>query len=116
MNKIFGLLSLMIINSLSAQFKVEVEAPETFTGKEVYLYSLIGSKDILESLVGLHGRIKQSEASWNHFTPIHVDLFCINDITNDYISGSFYGLMMDERIPSDTIIVSNGKFKVPIIH
>ena len=49
MNKIFGLLSLMVINSLSAQFKVEVEAPETFTGKEVYLYSLNGSKDILES-------------------------------------------------------------------
>ena len=28
MNKIFGLLSLMVINSLSAQFKVEVEAPK----------------------------------------------------------------------------------------
>jgi hypothetical protein len=44
----------------------------------------------------------------NNFTVL------INDITNDYISGSFYGLMMDERIPSDTIIVTNGKFKVPI--
>ena len=49
MNKIFGLASLMFINSLSAQFKVEVEAPATFTGKEVYLYSLNGSKDILET-------------------------------------------------------------------
>lgn len=49
MKKIFGLLSLMFINSISAQFKIEVEAPATFTGKEAYLYSLNGSKDILET-------------------------------------------------------------------
>lgn len=49
MNKIFGLLGLMLLNSLSAQFKVEIEAPATFTAKEVYLYSLNGSKDILET-------------------------------------------------------------------
>ncbi|WP_396187784.1 leucine--tRNA ligase [Flavobacterium sp.] len=41
------------------------------------------SKDVLESLVKTHGRIKQSEANWNNFTPIHVDLSCINDITNE---------------------------------
>lgn len=49
MNKIFGLMGLMLLNSLSAQFKVEIEAPATFTAKEVYLYSLNGSKDILET-------------------------------------------------------------------
>ncbi len=37
----------------------------------------------------------------------------VDSITNLYISGSFSGLIMDERIPADTIIVSNGKFKVP---
>lgn len=49
MNKIFGLLSLLVLNSLSAQFKVEIEAPASFNAKEVYLYTLNGSKDILES-------------------------------------------------------------------
>lgn len=49
MKKLFGLMSLMLLNSLSAQFKVEIEAPAAFTPKEVYLYSLNGSKDILET-------------------------------------------------------------------
>lgn len=49
MKKLFGLMGLVLLNSLSAQFKVEIEAPATFTPKEVYLYSLNGSKDILET-------------------------------------------------------------------
>lgn len=49
MKNIFGLLSLLFLNSLSAQFKVEINAPATFTPKEVYLYSLNGSKDYLET-------------------------------------------------------------------
>lgn len=49
MKKIFLLLSVVSLNSLSAQFKVDIDAPATFKGKEVYLYSLNGSKDILET-------------------------------------------------------------------
>lgn len=49
MKKILGIISLMMINSVSAQFKVEIEAPPSFAPKEVYLYTLSGSKDLLES-------------------------------------------------------------------
>lgn len=49
MNKLFGFVGLFLLSPLSAQFKVEIEAPATFTPKEVYLYSLSGSKDILET-------------------------------------------------------------------
>lgn len=49
MKKILGIISLMMINSVSAQFKVEIDAPPSFAPKEVYLYTLNGSKDLLES-------------------------------------------------------------------
>ena len=49
MKNIFGILSLFILSSVSAQFKIEIEAPSSFTAKEVYLYSLSGSKDLLEA-------------------------------------------------------------------
>lgn len=49
MKKILAITSLFLLNSLSAQFKIEIEAPATFTPKEVYLYALNGSKDLLET-------------------------------------------------------------------
>ncbi|WP_034690824.1 TlpA family protein disulfide reductase [Kaistella palustris] len=49
MKKIFGIACLSLINTISAQFKVFVEAPAAFTPNEVYLYSLNGSKDILNT-------------------------------------------------------------------
>ena len=49
MKKIFAILSLVMMNSLSAQFKIEIEASATYTPKEVYLYTLSGSKDLLET-------------------------------------------------------------------
>ncbi len=49
MKKILGIMSLLFLNSLQAQFKVDIEAPANFTPKEVYLYTLNGSKDILSS-------------------------------------------------------------------
>lgn len=42
-------MSLLALNSLSAQFKIDIEAPATFTPKEVYLYTLNGSKDVLNT-------------------------------------------------------------------
>lgn len=42
-------MSLLTVNSYEAQFKINVEAPSSFTPKEVYLYTLNGSKDVLNS-------------------------------------------------------------------
>ena len=38
-----------MLNTISAQFKINIEAPAGFTPKEVYLYTLNGSKDMLSS-------------------------------------------------------------------
>ena len=47
MKKIVVISALLVINSLSAQFKINIDAPAGFNPKEVYLYTLTGSKDIL---------------------------------------------------------------------
>ena len=39
----------MIASSASAQYKITVDAPASFTSKEAFLYSLNGSKDLLSS-------------------------------------------------------------------
>lgn len=49
MKKVLGIMGLLVLNSLSAQFKIDIEAPATFTPKEVYLYTLNGSKDVLNT-------------------------------------------------------------------
>lgn len=47
MKKIVAISALLLANSLSAQFKINIDVPAGFNPKEVYLYSLNGSKDIL---------------------------------------------------------------------
>lgn len=47
MKKLIFILSVLAVNSYEAQFKINVEAPSSFTPKEVYLYTLNGSKDVL---------------------------------------------------------------------
>ena len=49
MKKITLILSLLLINTYEAQFKISIDAPESFAAKEVYLYTLNGSKDVLNS-------------------------------------------------------------------
>ncbi len=49
MKKMIGIMSLLLLNSLQAQFKVNIETSAAFAPKEVYLYTLNGSKDILSS-------------------------------------------------------------------
>lgn len=49
MKKITLILSLLFINTYEAQFKISIDAPQSFTPKEVYLYTLNGSKDVLNS-------------------------------------------------------------------
>jgi leucyl-tRNA synthetase len=70
------------------------------------------SKDILESLVGLNCRIKQSEASWNHFTPIHVDLSVINDITNELDIEKFKAHPLYSDYKDAEFILEDGKYIV----
>lgn len=70
------------------------------------------SKDILESLVGLNCRIKQSEASWNHFTPIHVDLSVINDITNELDIEKFKAHPLYSDYKDAEFILEDGKYTV----
>lgn len=48
MKKIVAISALLLLaNSLYAQFKINIDVPAGFNPKEVYLYSLNGSKDIL---------------------------------------------------------------------
>jgi len=49
MKKVFAIAGLMAVSSLSAQFKINIESAAAFTPKEVYLYTLSGSKDIHQS-------------------------------------------------------------------
>ena len=49
MKKITLILALLIASVYDAQFKISVEAPQSFTPTEVYVYTLNGSKDVLNS-------------------------------------------------------------------
>ena len=49
MKKITFMLSVLVVNTYMAQFKITVDAPQTFTPKQVYVYTLSGSKDVLNS-------------------------------------------------------------------
>ena len=63
MKKILVIMGLLMITTLSAQFKVDIEAPSSFTAKEVYLYTLNGSKDVLQSKETRKGN------NWNFNVP-----------------------------------------------
>ena len=49
MKKLLFIGGLIAINHLGAQFKINIEAPANFESKEVYIYTLDGSKDKLYS-------------------------------------------------------------------
>jgi len=49
MKKILGIIALVALQTINAQFKINIEAPATFTPKEMYVYTLNGSKDILNT-------------------------------------------------------------------
>ena len=49
MKKIALFATVLLVNSYHAQFKIKIDAPASFTPKEVYLYTLNGSKDVLNS-------------------------------------------------------------------
>lgn len=49
MKKVIVTTCLLVLTNLSAQFKINIETAPSFTPKEVYLYTLSGSKDMLHS-------------------------------------------------------------------
>lgn len=63
MKKIFPIAALLLVSSLSAQFKINIEAPANFSPKEVYLYTLQGSKDVLNTKEIRKGNVWQIEVS-----------------------------------------------------
>lgn len=59
MKKIMATACLLALSTVSAQFKVNIESPAEFTPKEVYLYTLNGSKDMLHSKTNKKGNTWQ---------------------------------------------------------
>lgn len=59
MKKVIVTSCLLVLTNLSAQFKINIDSAPTFTPKEVYLYTLSGSKDILHSKAERRGNIWQ---------------------------------------------------------
>lgn len=47
MKNLFTAFTLLMLSPLSAQFKINIDAPESFTAKEALVYTLNGSKDVL---------------------------------------------------------------------
>lgn len=70
------------------------------------------AKELLENLRGIHGGLAQSEANWNHFTPIHVDLSCINDITNELDIEKFKSHPLYVDYKDAEFILEDGKYIV----
>jgi leucyl-tRNA synthetase len=68
--------------------------------------------ELLENLIGIHGRILQSETNWNHFTPIHVDLSVINDITNELDIEKFKAHPLYSDYIDAEFILEDGKYIV----
>jgi len=52
---VFSLLALSFFAKTQAQFKISIETPAEFVSKEAYIYTLDGSKDILNSKVNRKG-------------------------------------------------------------
>lgn len=61
MKKITVFLSLFLCSYYYSQFTINIEAPQSFSPKEVYLYTLNGSKDILSAKANKKGSMWQLE-------------------------------------------------------
>jgi leucyl-tRNA synthetase len=66
----------------------------------------------LNKLVSHHNDIKSSEADWRHFTPIHVDLAVINDITNELNIEAFKNHPLYSDYKDAEFILEDGKYIV----
>ncbi|MDI1316319.1 class I tRNA ligase family protein [Flavobacterium sp.] len=70
------------------------------------------AKEVLEKLVSYHKNIRSSAADWKHFTPIHVDLAVINDITNELDIEAFKKHPLYSDYANAEFITENGKYIV----
>jgi leucyl-tRNA synthetase len=70
------------------------------------------AKVVLDKLVSHHGEVKSSEASWKHFTPIHVDLSVINDVTNELDIEKFKIHPLYQDYKDAAFILEDGKYIV----
>ena len=70
------------------------------------------AKEVLEKLVSYHKNIRSSSADWKHFTPIHVDLAVINDITNELDIEAFKKHPLYSDYANAEFITENGKYIV----
>lgn len=70
------------------------------------------AEELLESLIEIQGRLVQSETNWNHFTPIHVDLSVINDITNELDIEKFKAHPLYSDYKDAEFILEDGKYIV----
>ncbi|WP_318641405.1 leucine--tRNA ligase [Flavobacterium ardleyense] len=70
------------------------------------------AKDVLNKLVADYGNIRQSDSDWSHFTPIHVDLAVINDITNELDIEAFKNHPLYSDYKNAEFILEDGKYIV----
>lgn len=70
------------------------------------------AKEVLEKLVSYHSWIRSTECNWKHFTPIHVDLSCINDITNELNIEKFKAHPLYSDYKDAEFILEDGKYIV----
>jgi leucyl-tRNA synthetase len=70
------------------------------------------ARNINTTLREYHSHIKNFEADWRHFTPIHVDLSCINDITNVLDIEKFKAHPLYSDYKDAEFILEDGKYIV----
>ena len=70
------------------------------------------AKTVLDRLVKIYGNVTSTECSWNHFTPLHVDLAVINDITNELDIEAFKNHPLYSDYKDAEFILENGKYIV----
>jgi leucyl-tRNA synthetase len=70
------------------------------------------AKNLNAVLRANHGSIRNSSADWRHFTPIHVDLAVINDITNELDIEAFKNHPLYSDYKDAEFILENDKYIV----
>lgn len=69
-------------------------------------------ESVFSGLLSYHKHIRNTEANWNHFTPIHVDLSVINDITNELDIEKFKAHPLYSDYKDAEFILEDGKYIV----
>ncbi|MGV8993204.1 MAG: leucine--tRNA ligase [Flavobacterium sp.] len=70
------------------------------------------AKDVLNIVKIGNKNFRQTDADWSHFTPIHVDLAVINDITNELDIEAFKNHPLYSDYKNAEFILEDGKYIV----